>query len=148
MIIIIIIIIIIAIDIEYCSIMSCFKSWSLELKEIDKHIFTIPMFILAGLFCKFPNLFSWEGVNYLRVQYQVKSYQRLKKWYLMPPCLTLHYKVRIKGKVENPLNNPWRLICHEKRNQTKLFLHLIFLKEKSTTATTTNNNNNTIIIHV
>ena len=24
-----------------------------------------------------------------RVQSQVKSYQRLKKWYLMPPCLTL-----------------------------------------------------------
>ena len=23
------------------------------------------------------------------VQSQIKSYQRLKKWYLMPPCLTL-----------------------------------------------------------
>ena len=23
------------------------------------------------------------------VQFQVESYQRLKKWYLMPPCLTL-----------------------------------------------------------
>ena len=34
------------------------------------------------------------------VQSQVESYQRLKKWYLMPPCLTQHYKVRIKGKVE------------------------------------------------
>ena len=34
-----------------------------------------------------------------RVQSQVESYQRLKKWYLMPPCLTQHYKVSIKGKV-------------------------------------------------
>ena len=25
-----------------------------------------------------------------RVQSQVESYQRLKKWYLMPPCLTLN----------------------------------------------------------
>ena len=34
------------------------------------------------------------------VQYQIESYQRLKKWYLIPPCLTQHYKVRIKGKME------------------------------------------------
>ena len=25
---------------------------------------------------------------------------RLKKWYLILPCLTQHYKVKIKGKVE------------------------------------------------
>ena len=31
------------------------------------------------------------------VQFQVKLYQRLKKWYLMAPFLnTQHYKVRIK----------------------------------------------------
>ena len=36
-----------------------------------------------------------------RVQSQVESYQRLKKRYLMPPCLTLGtIKVRIKSKVE------------------------------------------------
>ena len=34
------------------------------------------------------------------VQSQVESYQRLKKCYLISPCLTQHYKVRIKGKVE------------------------------------------------
>ena len=35
------------------------------------------------------------------VQSQVESYQKLKKWYLMLPCLTLSIiKVRIKGKVE------------------------------------------------
>ena len=38
----------------------------------------------------------WET----RVQSLVESYQRLKKWYLMLPCLTQHYKVCIKGKVE------------------------------------------------
>ena len=31
---------------------------------------------------------------------QIETYQRLKKWYLMPPCLTQHYKVQIKSKVE------------------------------------------------
>ena len=48
------------------------------------------------------------------VQSQVESYQRLKKWYLMPPCLTLSIiKVRIKGKVEQsregvaPSPTPW-----------------------------------------
>ena len=25
---------------------------------------------------------------------------KTQKWYLMPPCLTQHYKVRIKSKVE------------------------------------------------
>ncbi len=33
------------------------------------------------------------------VQSQVESYQRLKKWYLMPPCLTLsniRYASRVK----------------------------------------------------
>ena len=36
-----------------------------------------------------------------RVQSQVESYQRLKKWYYDATLLnTQHYKVRIKGKVE------------------------------------------------
>ena len=38
---------------------------------------------------------AWET----GVQSQVKSYQRLKKWYLMPPCLTLsiiRYVSRVK----------------------------------------------------
>ena len=40
---------------------------------------------------------AWETWD----QSQVESYQRLKKkWYLMLSCLTQHYKVRIKGKVE------------------------------------------------
>ena len=34
------------------------------------------------------------------VQSQVESYQSLKKWCLMPPCLTQYYRVRIKGKME------------------------------------------------
>ena len=36
------------------------------------------------------------------VQSQVESYQRLKKWYLMPPCLTKDYKAWIKDKWSNP----------------------------------------------
>ena len=48
------------------------------------------------------------------VQSQVESYQRLKKWYLMPPCLTLsiiRYGARVKwshpGKGVAPFPPPW-----------------------------------------
>ena len=48
------------------------------------------------------------------VQFQAESYQRLKKWYLMPPCLTLNI-IRYGSKVKwsNPGNGiapsftPW-----------------------------------------
>ena len=35
-----------------------------------------------------------------RVQSQIKSYQRLKKWYLMPLCLTLSI-IRYGSRVRN-----------------------------------------------
>ena len=41
------------------------------------------------------------------VQSQVESYQRLKKWYLIPPCLTLsiiRYVSRVKW------SNPWKRV--------------------------------------
>ena len=45
---------------------------------------------------------------------QVELYQRLKKWYLMPPCLTLsiiRYRSRVKwsnlGKRVVPSPTPW-----------------------------------------
>ena len=48
------------------------------------------------------------------VQSQVASYQRLKKWYLIPPCLTLsniRYVSRVKwsnsGKGVEPSPTPW-----------------------------------------
>ena len=48
------------------------------------------------------------------VQSQVESYQRLKKWYLMPTCLTLsiiRYGSRVKwsnpGKGVAPSSTPW-----------------------------------------
>ena len=48
------------------------------------------------------------------LQSQVESYQTLKKWYLMPPCLTLNivrYKSRVKwsnaGKRVAPSPTPW-----------------------------------------
>ena len=42
-------------------------------------------------------LMAWET----RIQSQVELYQRLQKWYLMPPCLTLstiRYVSRVKWK--------------------------------------------------
>ena len=44
------------------------------------------------------------------VQSQVESYQRFKKWYLMPPCLAQHYKVGIKGKMEQ--SREWSSALH------------------------------------
>ena len=41
------------------------------------------------------SLFNWSYIYYIS---EVDSYQNLKKVYLMPSCLTQHYKVRIKGK--------------------------------------------------
>ena len=53
-------------------------------------------------------------VRETRVQSQVTSYQGLKKWYLMPPCLTLSdisYVSRVKwgnpGKGVAPSPTPW-----------------------------------------
>ena len=43
-------------------------------------------------------------VRVIGVQSQVESYQRHKKWYLMLPCFnTQRYKVRIKDKVEQSM---------------------------------------------
>ena len=49
-----------------------------------------------------------------RFQSQVESYQRLKKWYLMSPCLTLSiigYESRVKwsnpGRGVAPFSTPW-----------------------------------------
>ena len=57
---------------------------------------------------------------------QVESYQRLEKWYLMPPCLTLsiiRYRSRVKwinpgkGVVSTPM--PW---CSSYRKRSQLYL--------------------------
>ena len=49
------------------------------------------------------------------VQSQVESYQRLKKWYLMPPCLTLsiiRYGSRVRGAIQGKeLCPPLTLWC-------------------------------------
>ena len=59
---------------------------------------------------------AWETA----VQFQVESYQRLKKWYLIPPCLTLgiiRYVSKVKwsnpgkGVVSSPTHwcsSPWK----------------------------------------
>ena len=55
-----------------------------------------------------------QAVRETWVRSQVESYKRLKKWYLMPPCLTLsiiRYGSRVKwsnpGKVVAPSPTPW-----------------------------------------
>ena len=69
------------------------------------------------------------------VQSQVESYQRLKKWYLMPPCLTLsiiRYRSRVEwsnpGKGVAPSPTPW---CSSYRKSSLLkcpHVQITFLK--------------------
>ena len=42
------------------------------------------------------------------VQYQVESYQRLRKWYLIAPCLTLSI-LRLGSRVK--WSNPWKEVA-------------------------------------
>ena len=56
---------------------------------------TLPSFSLEKTSSTESSPMAWETW----VQSQVESYQRLKKWYLMPPCLTLsiiRYGSRVK----------------------------------------------------
>ena len=62
---------------------------------VPKNIFQ--SFVFWGVF--FQKIFF----HFSRVQSQVESYQRLKKWYLMPPCLTLS---TIKWGSRVKWNNP------------------------------------------
>ena len=41
------------------------------------------------------------------VQTQVESYQRLKKWYLIPPCLTLSIKFKVEQSREMSCTLPY-----------------------------------------
>ena len=64
------------------------------------------------------------------VQYQIESYQRLKKCYLIPSLLnTQNYKVRIKGKLEQSKERcsalPYTAI--EKEPSTKVTKYTITL---------------------
>ena len=85
------------------------------------------------------------------VQSQVKSYQRLKKWYLMPPCLTLsiiRYGSRVKwsnpGKGVAPSPTPWcsKLSKREPSGHprlsspttTILYYIILFQRHRSTTS--------------
>ena len=47
-------------------------------------------------------------VRQARVQSQVESYERLKEWYLIPPCLTLsniRYLLRVKWSKSKERSN-------------------------------------------
>ena len=56
-------------------------------------LYTLPWKKTFKLPCCFYELAKWLECSPMaretEVQSQVKSYQRLKKWYLIPPCLTL-----------------------------------------------------------
>ena len=64
--------------------------------------FEIPMFYVIyiwTLYVHFTHIRIWVCYTETCVQSQVESYQRLKKWYLMPLCLTLsiiRYGSRVK----------------------------------------------------
>ena len=78
---------------------------------ISSTFYTLP-FIFYLSFAK--QLESSSEALETRVQSQAESYQRLKKWYLMPPCLTLctiKYESRVKwsnpGKRVVPFPTLW-----------------------------------------
>ena len=67
------------------------------------------------------------------VQSQVESYQRLKKWYLMPPCLTIsviRYRSRVKwnnpGKGVVPSLIPWCSSYRKFGSPSTTSAHFIF----------------------
>ena len=86
------------------------------------------------------------------VQSQVESYQRLKKWYLMPPCLTLsiiRYGSWVKwsnpGKGVAPSPTPW-CSSYRKGNlrvtldySRQLYLYITVCKTLKNSRTKTNN---------
>ena len=91
------------------------------------------------------------------VQSQVESYQRLKKWYLMPPCLTLsiiRYGSRVKwsnpGKGVAPSPTPWfsKLSKREPSGHLRLWSPtlLTFYIYNGNSSYNNNNNNNHIAL--
>ena len=74
-----------------------------EIQSVVKRLAIFPYVVVCGIIARG----TW-------VQSQAESYQRLKKWYLMPPCLTLsimRYGSRVKwsnpGKGVAPSTTPW-----------------------------------------
>ena len=57
--------------------------------------FIIFFFLFASYICIYIYI-------YIYIQSQVESHQRLRKWDLIPPCLTQHFNVRDKVKRSNP----------------------------------------------
>ena len=92
-------------NIELCKSKICkiWKTFCFSWVELD------PVLTIWHNDTKMKNIYSSPMVQQTGVQSQVKSYQRLKKWYLIPPCLTLsiiRYMLRVKwsnpGKGEAP----------------------------------------------
>ena len=80
----------------YCSIMWSHLEHGLWLKDLYSCKIMPQSILVTGHWHWLECLpMAWETW----VQFQVESYQRLKKWYLMPPCLTLRiirYGSRVK----------------------------------------------------
>ena len=87
-------------------IYSSFKNYSSNLENPDIFLIYLIVYLL--------NIDIGLAVTADRetwVQSQVESYQRLKKWYLMPPLSIIRYGSRVKwsnpGKGVVPSSTPW-----------------------------------------
>ena len=84
-------------DISYYTISHHFTFCHVREIQLEESI-KIVSIVLSNL----PHHFCWSILPMVQetwVQSQVESYQRLKKWYMMPPCLTLsiiRYRSRVK----------------------------------------------------
>ena len=67
-------------------------------EEIRSDLFKNDITYKLWIYCLVGRVFATGPETW--VHSQVASYQRLLKWYLIPPCLTLSNKVRIEGKAE------------------------------------------------
>ena len=106
-----------------------------SLKEkllIQKYEFTMKLWMSRIWFSVFSKLNTYIPAKWVecspmvrktRVQSQVESYQRLKKWYLIPPCLALS-TIRQGSRVKWS-NNAQTMQSHQRRRWYSLLLNLL-----------------------
>ena len=108
------------------------------------HMYQLYIYIyswyIVDMYALYIYIYSWcicasPMAREIWVQSQVESYQRLKKWYLMPPCLTLsiiRYGSRVKwstpGKGVAPSPTPWcsKLSKREPSGHPRLWSPILF----------------------
>ena len=95
-----------------------YNTYLIQINVTKLYCFKYSYLIVIIIWFQTGSLAQWVEcspmVRETRVQSQVKSYQRLKKWYLIPPCLPLsiiRYVSRVKwshpGKGVVPSPSPW-----------------------------------------